>query len=275
MNIVTGRPMKRWMRILASLVLFWTLQSHASCRFNASVSKVYSLSGPATQLFHDWDLLSSSKLKGATVFYPLPDDFQGERIPGGVFLSPAKLSEMKDSLVFFDESQELRKLFRTRNITAVEIKSRNQTPGEVTNSVLGLVGKYVTDCDPEKVRQRVRILEEKIIKKMKTKQTIVFFLGEVRKGRLPELVIANDGLVLWLRKLNLISSYPSELGYVNWSGSIIEDLRTKALFVGLKEGSSPGVSGGKSRATLTYPGCLIPGVGQLEAWNYFLDHQPR
>ncbi len=263
------------MKILVSLILFWAATSQAACHFNSSYRKIYSLSGPVTKIFEELNLLHASELKGLSIFYPIPESFRGEKIPGGVFLSPAKLDEMKDAVVFFDESQELRKLFRARSINAAEIRSRNQTPGEVTETVLKVLGKYVSECDAKKVREKYQELEKRITQKMKARLEIVFFLGEVRKEKVPEFIIANDGLVLWLRKMKLISSYPSELGYVNWAGSILEDMKNKALFLGLMEGNTPKVIGNRKRANLIYPGALIPGIGQLEAWNYFLDHQPR
>ncbi len=263
------------MKIFASLIFFWAVTAQAACRFHPAYGKIYSLSGPVTQILEEWNLLQAKELKGASLFYPLPGNFKGEKIPGGVFLSPSKLDEMKNALVFFDESQELRKLFRTRRVNAVEILSRNQTPGEVTASVLKTLKKYVTGCDSDQVLAKVRTLEQSIEGRMKGKPSIIFFLGEIRKEKLPEFVIANDGLVLWLKRKNLISSYPSELGYVNWAGSIIEALKGKSLFLGIREEDIPTVSGNSRKANLAYPGGLIPGIRQLKAWNYFLDHQPR
>lgn len=263
------------MKTLVSLFLFWAATSQAACRFQPSYQKIYSLSGPVTQIMEEWDLLRAKELKGVTIFYPVPKNFKGEKIPGGNFLSPIKLDEMKDAVVFFDESQGLRKLFRTRRINAVEIKTRNQTPREVAEEVSGILKNYVADCDSEKIMTKVKKLEESISGRMKGKPSIVFFLGELKKDHLPEFVIANDGLVLWLKKKNLITSYPTELSYVNWSGSIIESMKEKSLFVGIKEEITPSVSGDVKKANLIYPGGLIPGIKQLEAWNYFLDHRPQ
>jgi hypothetical protein len=236
---------------------------------------VYSLSGPLTEILDEWNLLQAPELKGVTIFYPMPENYKGERIPGGNFLSPAKLDEMKNAIVFFDESQGLRKLFRARNIPAIEIKTRNKTPGEVAETISAILQRFVVDCDSVEILSKVRKLEEKIAVRMKNKPSIIFFLGKVGKEKLPEFVIANDGLVLWLKKKNLISGYPSELAYVNWSGSIIESLKGHSLFLGVIDENISSVTGDRKRANLVYPGALIPGIRQLEAWNYFLDHQPR
>jgi hypothetical protein len=265
------------MKIFASFVFLFVSSSYAACDFAPAAKSVYSLSGPMTQLIERVGILSSPVVQGVSIFYPAPDSFKGEKIPGGVFLSPAKLNEMRKSIVFFDESQELRKLFRSQKINAVEVRSRNMIPGQVVKNSIHILKNYVQGCTEKfgMISERVSLLEKKIVQSMKIKRDIVFFLGAVGEGKLPDLVIAHDGIVLWLKKMNLINTYPSDLAYVSWSSSLINRLKDKYLFVGLKEEKRLQVIGNSSRATLIYPGCLIPGISQLEAWLYFLQHIPR
>lgn len=263
------------MKTFASLLWLISFTSHAACEFRSSVKSVYSLSGPVTQIIERAGLLSSPVVKGVSIFYPAPETFKGEKIPGGVFLSPSKLEEMNSGIVFIDESQELRRLFTSKKINSVEIKSRNMEPGAVVLKAIGTLQNYVTGCEEKfkSVTDSVQALEKNIIQLMKTKLDVIFFLGPVGEGKLPELVIANDGLVLWLRKKNLINTYPSGLAYLSWSSSILNSLQKSHLFLGLKEENAPRVYGNSTRATLIYPGCLIPGIAQLEAWLYFLQHK--
>lgn len=263
------------MKTLASLFLLINFSALAECQFRPSVKSVYALSGPVTQIIERTGLLTSPLVKGVSVFYPAPETFRGEKIPGGVFLSPAKLEEMKNGLVFIDESQELRKLFRAKKINAVEMKSRNQEPGVVVTNAIKTLGPYVSGCEDkfQRITETSATLEKEIIGLMKSKLNVIFFLGTVGDGKLPELVMANDGLVLWLRKKNLINTYPSELAYLNWSSAIVNELQKNHLLLGLKEESEPKVAGNAGRATLIFPGCLIPGIAQLEAWLYFLRHK--
>ncbi|MES2529292.1 MAG: hypothetical protein V4598_19550 [Bdellovibrionota bacterium] len=263
------------MKILASIFLLLSFSSHAACEFRSSVKSVYALSGPVTQMIERAGLLSSPLVKGVSIFYPAPESFKGEKIPGGVFLSPSKLDEMKSGLVFFDESQELRKLFHIKKINAVEMKTRNLAPGEVVTKSIATLLPFVSGCEVKfkSITDNVVALEKSIHELMKAKLKVIFFLGSVGDGKLPELVMANDGLVLWLRKKNLIQTYPSELAYLSWSSSILNGLEKDYLFLGMKEEVTPKVSGNSRRATLIYPGCLIPGVAQLEAWLYFLRHK--
>ena len=260
------------MKSLFSLYLIFSTSLSFACDFSTDRKSVYSLSGPLTVILEELNLLSSPVLKGISVFYPIPDSYKGEVIPGGVFLSPAKLASMKKSLVFFDGSQELKKLFRSQNIQAIEFISRNQTPREVTLSAMNLLNKHLSGCDDQKILKKLDLIEKDIQAKMKTRMEVIFFLGRIMGKKLPELVIANDGVVLWLKKMNFISTYPSDLAYVNWSGAIINNLKHGTVIVGVSEGKAPTLENSSGRFNLVYPGGLIPGIRQLEAWNYFLNH---
>lgn len=270
MNTAIARPMRPWMKILFSLLLL-SFSAYSTCHFKER--KVYSLSGPATKIIEEMGLLH--QLKGISVFYPAIKNFKGEIIPGGIFLSPSKLLEMEDSVVFFDQSQELRKTFARKRMKAIEVNGRNKSPAEVVTTTRDLLAPYIEGCDFGPVLEKTEELEKKITVRMKEKMKVIFFLGEVGNGKLPELVIANDGIALWLKKKSLIDGYPSELAYVNWSGSLLESLKKDHLLLGLKEGSEPKITGDHSRSTLTYPGILIPGLHQLEAWLWYLEHQGR
>lgn len=255
------------MKILFSLLLL-SFSAFSECHFKSG--KVYSLSGSVTKIFEEIGLIH--ELRGISVFYPEVKGFKGEVIPGGIFLAPSKLEEMEDAVVFFDQSQELRKTFARKKIHAIEINGRNKSPAEVVALIREILAPFVVGCDFGPVTEKTKSLEEKIASRMKDKMNVIFFLGGVSTGKLPELVIANDGIVLWLKNRSLIRSYPSELAYVNWAGAIIDELRKTHLLLGLKEGKTPEVSGDRIRATLTYPGILIPGLHQLEGWLWFLEN---
>lgn len=259
------------MKILFSFFLLIFSFFSLACDFTAGHRPVYSLSGPLTAYLEELGLLSSPVLKGISIFYPAPAEFKGEIIPGGVFLSPGKLSSMKNAVVFYDGSQELKKLFRSQKIEAIEFVSRNQTPREVTVSAMHLLSQHLSGCKSDMILKKLGSVEAEIQKKMKTGMGVVFFLGRISGKKLPELVIGNDGLVYWLRKMNLITTYPSDLAYVNWSGAIINNLKGSTLLVGLSEGRTPSLQVSSGGYNLVYPGALIPGIRQLEAWNYFLN----
>jgi hypothetical protein len=107
------------------------------------------------------------------------------------------------------------------------------------------------------------------------KETFVFFLGLIRGNKLPEMLIVKDGVVKWLSEERLIKTYPSELAYVNWSARVMSHLPENTYRIGLKD------SGGdliqeiekfENVINLTYPGSLIPGIGQVDAMIYLFKN---
>lgn len=262
--------MKRW--ILASSLFS---ASVLGCDFNSSVKDVYSLSGVVTTAFKEMGLLKSPKLKGLSVFYPLSqNDFQGAIIPGGIFLSPKLSANLKSGLVFFDESQELRKVLPS----AVEVKTRGLTPSEVTSEVIRLLGPYLSGCEDKKseLTKKTKDKTDELLKLASSKPAMIFFLGSYERQRLPETVIAHDGVVKFLKEQKSFVSYPSELAYVPWSVKILETLPKSTLKITIKDSGrslekrvvtySPEIRG------LIYPGALIPGIDQVEAWIYLLKN---
>jgi hypothetical protein len=107
---------------------------------------------------------------------------------------------------------------------------------------------------------------------------MIFFLGEIRNGKYPNMIISNDGLSKWLREEKLIESYPSDLAYIQWSSKILSKLKLDYA-VGIKDTGADFykkiISISKTDFNLFYPGALIPGEGQVDALNYFFkDFDP-
>lgn len=269
--------MNSWTKIVASFFLFLSLQSQA-CDFKPQVKKVFSLSGPVTSAFKELGLFKNPRLSGISIFYPARDeDFSGKIVPGGIFISPELKKEFNHSLVFFDESRELSKLFSTGDqITAREMKTRNLLPSEVTALVLREISPYLQGCEKglSAYLDLSQQLEKEILAQIKKPLTVVIYVGEFVQGRAPEMVMANDGVVKWLRSQKKIISYPSELGYVNWSAKIINAMPANTYQVALKDsGRNTGPSFKKNserQLSVSYPGGLIPGIDQMKAWIYWL-----
>lgn len=255
------------MRIFLKIffVLFAS-SAFADCSFRKEVS-VISLSGTTTVLFKHLGLLED--LKGISVFNPVSEeDYKGKVYPGGIFLSHKTLDEFKGHYIFFDESRELEKIFKSKNLKTEEIITRNQTPTETIHSSLKKIIPLVEGCEKEIASiEALRIsLENKIMNAIPLKKNVLFFLGEIKTGRLPEMVMANDGVVKWLREKGKISTYPSDLAYVNWSSKIMRDLShmTKlGILDPARENKKEFVG-----SNLSYPGSLVPGLSQLEAFAF-------
>jgi hypothetical protein len=261
--------------LLLSLIL--GISTSYSCDFAKDVKSVYSLSGPVTLILKDLALLKNTKLKAVSVFHPVDKkDFAGAFLPGGVFLSHDTIKSLDGSVLFYDESRELNRIFsRYPAIKSVEIKTRSLTPLEVMLAMEQQLKPFLVGCDLGKLTTQLTKRLEVLKKLTKKDSTILFFLGLIQNNKLPELVMVQDGVVKWMIQEKLIKSYPSELAYVNWSARIINNLPKDTFRVGLKDSGNSmelGIKKNDHTINLTYPGAFIPGSGQVEAMIYLFEN---
>lgn len=265
------------MRIFLSLIFLLTSPVFAVCDFKPHVSKVISLAGSSTVVLKELGLLNHKKVQGISLFNPISsDEYSGKTYPGGIFLSRDTMKEFSGAVVFYDEARELRKVFDSySSIEGREVKTRNLNPDEAVRATLKIIDPYLQGCE-EKVsslQQKVKKLMDEILEKIPENFTVVFYLGEFRSERLPETVMAHDGVVKWLKEKQKIKTYPSTLAYVSWSAKIMNELPKETLHVALKDNGREGIKEIKRssrKMTLIYPGVLVPGVTQLEAFLFLI-----
>ena len=266
------------MQIFSILLIFVSFNLKASCEFKKDVTKVTSLSGIMAVSLKELGLLSNSKMKGITVFAPITkEEFKGARFPGGIFLSQQTLSQFDNEIVFYDEARELRRILTSRkSIKAREVATRNLTPLQAIESTLNVLNEFVINCDKEitQFKNKALNLEKEILKLLSTPLHVIFYIGQIKKNRLPETIMANDGIVKWLREKNKIETYPSDLAYVSWSAKIMQDLEKKTLHVGIKDSGQKNLkvfNKNNNKILFEYPGSLVPGLSQLEAFLYLFQ----
>ena len=261
--------------LLASFILFFS--NAFACDFRKDIKSVYSLSGPISLALKDLGLIQNKSLKGVSIFHPISKkDFKGEFLPGGVFLSHDTIKNFNGSLIFYDESRELSRIFsRYKGIRSVEIKSRSIKPTEVMTQLEAQLAPYLLGCDlaalAKKLKERQVYLKSLVPKNL----TMLFFLGPIHNEKHPDLLIVNDGVVKWLVEEKLIQTYPSTLAYVNWSAKIMQELPKAAFKVGIRDSGNSldqKIQRKDRSINLTYPGSLIPGSGQVEAMIYLFEN---
>lgn len=271
--------MNSWMKIILSFFLCLSGTAFGACGFKSEYRKVYSLAGPMTVVLKELNLLSRTELLGVSIFNPVSkDEFKGKFLPGGIFLAREMMEELKKSLVFFDEGRELSRLFNeVTDIKAVEIKTRGLSPEETVNLVADHLRLYTNGCESEilSLKEKSKKLSERILTKLGRKLRAIFLLGKIRNGKLPELVMVNDGIVKWLKEKGKLTTYPSELGYLNWSAKIMNELEVGTLKVGVEDSAGTMMKEIKKVSNDTYnfiyPGALVPGLSQQEAWLYLIE----
>lgn len=257
------------MKIFVSIFLLYSSVSFA-CTFKSDVKKVISLSGSMTVLLNETGLLKD--VTGISVFNPA-SNYKGKVYPGGLFIAQSMLRDFEHAVVFFDRGEQIRKILASKKtIKAVEVSTRDLLPLEVVELSKKLLSPYVNGCEEKFVSYTLKAKEtqEKLLSAFKKPLNVVFYLGEI-KGRFPELVISHDGVVKLLLKEKKIISYPTELAYVNWSARVMSSLPKNTLHVGV---SDPGMKEQREikrsslGTTLIYPGSLVPGLSQLEAFLF-------
>lgn len=263
--------------IVLLLSIFFSISISYSCDFAKRIKSVYSLSGPVTLVLKDLDLLKNLKLRGISVFHPVAQkDFHGVFLPGGVFLSHETIKSLSGSVLFYDESRELsRVLSRYQDIKAIEIKTRSLTPLAVTELMERELAPYLVDCKLDGITSQLKSRLEDLKKMIQKDSTFLFYLGHIQNKKMPELVMAQDGVVKWMIQEKLLKTYPSELSYVNWSARILNNLPLSTMHVGLKDSGNMMITEIKKNGqhiNLTYPGALIPGMGQVEAMLYLFKN---
>jgi len=266
------------------ILSFLTLSAWASetCQFRKNITQVYSLSGSITMALKSVGLTKDPKLKGVSIFHPLDkNEFKGQFLPGGVYLSRESAKKMEGGLVFFDESRELSKFFQMMSVRKEEIKTRNLTPLEVNELVIQKISQITDGCE-QKLRALSltgKQLANEILRSIPPQFSAVFFLGALKKKSAPEMIMVNDGILKWLMEKKKIKTYPTQLSYLPWSSKMMNELSPSTYHIGLKDsGASLFYDLEKieeKRLNLHYPGALIPGISQLEAWLYFFQSISR
>ena len=227
-------------------------------------------------LLEELDLLGDEQLKGISKFHPILKEFNGQRLGGGVFLSPRTFTQYKHLVLFYDESQELRKSLAPMEIERkIEINTKLQDIFKLQNEVLKTLTPYLVGCDTKIKKLAKQTYEiEKLIATNK-QLPYLYFLGELSTHKkLPELIINNDLFVYQLKMKNVIGSYPSDLLYVTWSQKILDGLGD-FIFWGVTDKIScnePQIDQiSKQKRNICFRGALIPGIRQIYLYQFLLQ----
>lgn len=270
-------------KIMVGLLIGWSISplSYSKCHLPKD-RDIIILSGPVSHYLFALGLLNDPSIKAISTFHGFSEeDFQGEFMSGGIFISPKFIKKYKKPIVFFDQSKELRKNFNKLKIKDLhEVVTVNKGPFKVYQEMEQLLAPFLNGCDKQKkqLENEVAKIKQKVNQSPKNRGTFLFYLGKYEyKKRAPNLIMV-DGFVLPLVKQEIIKSYPSDLNFIPWSAKIVGELEEqgKLIHVGLdldnsKKPNSYSFRFSEKGNILTAIGSttLIPGIPQIHFLKEF------
>jgi hypothetical protein len=220
-----------------------------------------------TLLLEELQLLDSKNIIAISVFHPVLK-FSGKKLAGGVFLTKKSFKDNKDSIIFFDESKDLkRNLSKLKISKNIEVITRDLGAFEAYELSKNIIKPYLKNCNEAiaKLDKKVSFIKSKL-ENIKLKP-IIFYLNHFNQSlKRPNLVIVNDGFVKSLITISKVQTYPSSLGYVNWSARIMNKLEKEFIHIGVDESKEDQIKFNllKERYFNTsFRGSLSPGIRQI------------
>lgn len=281
MNAVMNFAIRPWMKLVISLIFFWTAWANA-CEIK-SKSDIISLSGPISHLLKELNLLKKPVLAISEFHGISSDEFSGEILKGGMFLSPQVLKRLNSPIIFFDESLEQRKTVQKLALQGIELATKNLDPFSVYELSKKKMLPFLSNCEKEleNLDQKVSSIEDKISKTTKREGYYFFYLGEIYPDKKKPNLIMIDNFVLLLQNLKIIKTYPSTLNYVPWSSKVIEEFNQKKTFsigtVTSKASKNPQLILKKvsdKEFNFYHPSLLVPGMAQINFLAELVEKLP-
>lgn len=238
--------------------------------FSCELKKeIVSLSYPVTTMLDQLGLIGSKKLKAISSIHQTKNNFTGEKLSGGIFLAKNSIKNYKDKIIFYDSSIDLKNMFqRVSGVTSIEVKTRDLDPFQAYEEILNFISPVLSNCE-DKVKE-IDLKRQVILNKyqnLKVKQQIIFFMGKCDGDKFPETIIANDGFVKFLKKLNVLETYPTETSYVIWSKKMLKNLANFKKFCINTNEDEFSLKQNKQIYNINFRQAFNPGLSQI----FFLD----
>lgn len=259
-----------------SLLLLMLSNATWAC---APRTRIVSLSAPITGVLRELGLLSSPQLVAVSLFHPLrEEEFAGQRLGGGLYLSKREMTKFQDAVVFFDQSDELSRRLRELPFKQqIEVPTRGLDPFEVSDLALKALAPVLQDCAVSMAQFQSWLAREKAFlnERGAFPWELFFFLGEIRGDKLPPLMIVRDGPVLfWLSHAKL-KTLQSDLSYVSWGEKWKNGLKGAERFVGLVQAKPTDTFRierlGPNHFNIHDPMVLSPGSWQIHFMRRFVE----
>lgn len=272
MNTATIWPIACWMKKAFSLFFICSLNVWA-CEISRPV---VSLSAPITGVLEDLNLLEDKNLVAISSFYPTLKKISKERLGGGLFLSQKSLKRFQKTVIFYDESGEMKRRLKEFAIQeAIEVSTRSLDPFEATERALVQVTKSLRGCEDSVKKLQDFYGQEKkwLLMQPKFPGRWYFFVGYLKEKHWPNLLMVNDGPMLFWLKHQKMQSFDSTLAYVRWGEKWKSTLGKDDHLVGLEHTNEGKVFKWEKAKYLniTSAGALTPGPWQIRFMRQFTE----
>ncbi len=270
--------MKRVISFFAAALI--CIPTGRACRLTGPI---VSLSSPVTGVLKELKLLGDPSLKAVSLFHPLAlAEYAGARLGGGVFLSERGMRPYRDAVVYFDESAELAARLRRISFQGrVQVRTRGPDPFVIAENALVALSPRLEGCAPLMAQFRAWMEGERAFLDAAKPfpHPMYFFLGAIRSGKPPELMMVDDGFVGYWSRRGKIRTLDSASAYVRWGEKWRRGLKPTEVLMGLVEapaGASMEVQPvGKNAFNVSDPGALSPGPGQIRFMRRFVERFAR
>ncbi len=258
------------------ILILFPLCTWATCQLDSKFEYI-SLSAPVTSFFEQLQILNDTSLKVISHFHPTKG-FGGERWQGGIYLPVKKIRSIQaPTVLFFDQSQELRNLLNqeqvSEKIQAVEIATAQKPLATIFSELKEQLIPYLKNCSWQIKKLENQLAQAEVLYQQveEKKDKVLFFLGEIKENQYPNKLVNNDLFVSELRKRNLFTAYPADSAYVDWSAKILGQFEAK-WFVGLSDRCSKAEFKTEGqKLNFCHPRVFIPGIDQVEVMEKFLS----
>ena len=241
--------------------------------------EVVSISSPITGVLRELGLLKDPNLRAVSIFHPLTSaEFVGPRLGGGLFLSKKEMETFKSASFYFDQSAELSRRLKQLSLQhRIQIRTRGQDPFAITQMALAVLNEDLEKCETQITKLQAWLKEQQSFLQAQAafKGETFFFLGEIRSGKLPSLMMVKDGPILFWLKQGKLKTFDSPLSYVTWGEKWKKNLKGHELFVGLVQGPADQEfrieNLGGNQFNVFDPMSLSPGPWQIHFMRRFVE----
>jgi hypothetical protein len=231
MNAVINWPTRRWISF-SFITFLGTFLIHSevmACKFKSS-EKIVSLAASISGLLNELDLYTDPNLIALSSYHYQADKVESKLVSGGLYLADDTLKSWDKSIVFFDDSSQLKiQLKKFPKLKAISVTTRGQDSYTVYQDSIKFLAPHLIGCENKlaKLEMTINHIRSKLALKLNNYTSQLIFIGVCSEQFWPKTIMVHDGLAKLLYAWFKLELYPSDLSYVSWSEKILNNFLIK------------------------------------------------